>query len=168
MQVNAFSAQPPTLLRHVVQPLTLRWDVTGARELRLEGPQPFAGQDLNAIGASGVLEGLALPLAEALTLSLIAVDAGGNVLEETLTLPATAPTCAVLGSSLILRSEPQSDAPSSGQLEGGDSVAVDGRDSTGAWLHLPGEAPDAWAMLDGLDCPDFAPEDLRLLEVGRG
>lgn len=167
-QVNDFSAQPPTLLRHVVQPLTLRWEVSGARELRLEGPQPFAGRDLSAVGASGALEGLALPLEDALTLTLVAVDAAGRALEETLTLPAAMPTCAVTVDSLALHDEPQAEAPSLAQLETGSRVAVDGRDPTGDWLHLPGEEPDAWALLDGLDCEGFAPQDLRVLEPGRG
>ena len=165
LQVRDFSAAPPTLLRHVVQTLSLRWDVPGARQLRIDGPEPLARGGLEA---SGALEGLSLQADDDLTLTLVATDAWGNLLERPLVLPALAPTCTVTSDPLVLYGQPHPDSELLGQLEAGSQVPVDGRDPAGLWLHLLTDAPDAWGQLEGLDCADFAAEDLRVLEPGRG
>ncbi|MCY4526000.1 MAG: hypothetical protein OXB89_05275 [Anaerolineaceae bacterium] len=165
MQVLDFSAAPASLLRHVDQTLSLRWDVRGAQQLRIEGPGQFARSGLEAGGA---LEGLSLQAGDALALNLVATDAYGNLLEHRLVVPAFTPTCTVSGDALDLYGEPQAAAQPLAQLEAGSQVAVDGRDPDGVWLHLPGESPGAWVQVDGLDCEGFAPADLRVLEPGRG
>ena len=165
LRVHDFSASPPTLIRHVAQTLSLRWDVPGARHLRIDGPEPLARGGLEA---SGALEGLSLHAADDLTLTLVATDAWGNLLERPLVLPAFAPTCTVKSDPLVLYGQPLPDAQPLGQLEAGIQVEVDGRDPDGLWLHLLTDAPDAWGQLEGLDCADFAAEDLRVLEPGRG
>ena len=165
LRVLDFSATPPTLLRHVAQTLSLRWDAPGAQQLRIDGPEPLARQDLPA---SGALEDLTLRAEEDLTLTLVATDAWGNLLERPLVLPVYTPTCAVKDDPLLLYGQPQPDAQPLGQLEAGGQVQVDGRDAEGVWLRLLTDAPDAWGRLEGLDCADFAPEDLRQLQPGRG
>ncbi|MCE2488855.1 MAG: hypothetical protein J4G17_02650 [Anaerolineae bacterium] len=165
MQVLDFSAAPATLLRHVEQTLSLRWDVRGARQLRIEGPQQLARSDL---AASGALESLSLQTGDALALKLVATDAYGNLLEHRLIVPAFTPTCTVKSDTLDLYGEPQADAQPLAQLEAGSQVAVDGRDPDGLWLHLPTAESGAWVQVDGLDCQGFAPADLRVLEPGRG
>lgn len=165
LQVLDFSATPPNLLRHVAQTLSLRWDVPGAQQLRIDGPEPLARQGLDA---SGALEDLSLQAADDLTLTLVATDIYGNLLERPLVLPAFTPTCTVKNEPLFLYGQPLPDAQSLGQLEAGSQVQVDGRDPDGLWLHLLTDGSGAWAGLEGLECVDFAPEDLRVLEPGRG
>lgn len=164
--VEAFTATPPTLLRHVRQTLTLDWRVTGAQQLLIEGlPAP----DGAAPGAgSGTLTGIALPVDDTLTLTLVVVDGQGAVLERSLTLPALPATCRISDSALTLYTEPRADASTLARLEAGSLVEVDGRDADGAWLRLQTNELTAWGQRAGLNCPDFAPEDLRVLPPGRG
>ena len=166
--IEAFNATPPTLLRHVRQTLTLDWRVTGAQQLRIDGLPAPDGEVADPGAGSGTLAGTVLPLDDALTLTLVAVDGQGTVVERSLTLPALPATCTVGDSELTLYTEPQSDASTLATLAAGSLVEVEGRAADGAWLRLQTDAPVAWGRLAGLDCADFAPDDLRVLPPGRG
>lgn len=166
--IEDFVASPPTLLRHVRQTLTLDWRVTGARQLRVDGLPAPDGEAPELDAGSGTLAGNVLPVDDALTLTLVAVDGQGLVQEQSLTLPALPATCRVSDSALTLHTEPQTDAATLAQLETGSQVEVDGRDADGAWLRLQTGELAAWGRRAGLECVDFAPEDLRVLQPGRG
>ena len=166
--IEAFVATPPILMRHVRQTLTLDWRVTGAQQLRIDG-LPDPGGELAGPGdGSGTLARIVLPVDDALTLTLVAMDGQGAVLERLLTLPALPATCRISDSSLTLYTEPKTDAQALARLEFGGLVEVDGRDADAAWLRLRTDALAAWGQRAGLNCPDFAPEDLRLLQPVRG
>lgn len=168
LQVQAFSASPPQLLRHVVQTLTLRWEVPGAQQVRIEGLTQVISGPIEAGSARDGLEGLPVLVAEELTLTLTAMDDAGNVLQRTLTIPAIAATCSVAQAALPLRAEPQADAASLLLLESDSPVEVDGRDPGGDWLQLQAQGVTGWALREGLVCADFEPQDLRILQPGVG
>ena len=168
LKVDAFSATPATLLRHVVQTLALRWEVPGAQQVRIDGLAQATNHQVEVDSSSDGVEGLPVLVDGPLTLTLIAADGYGTVLEQTLTIPARAATCTVTQATLPLRADPQADAASLVQLEPERSVEVDGRDPSGAWLHLQVDEVSGWGLLGGLSCADFAPEDLRILRPGLG
>ena len=168
LKVDSFSATPATLLRHVVQTLALRWEVPGAQQVRIDGLAQATNHQVEVDSSSDGVEGLPVLVDGPLTLTLIAADGYGTVLEQTLTIPARAATCTVTQATLPMRADPQADAASLAQLEPERSVEVDGRDPSGAWLHLQVDEVSGWGLLGGLSCADFAPEDLRILRPGLG
>ena len=168
LRVDSFSATPETLLRHVVQTLALRWEVSGAQQVRIDGLAQATSHQVEVDSNSDGVEGLPVLVAGPLTLTLIAADGYGTVLEQTLTIPARAATCTVTQASLPLRVDPQADAASLAQLESDLGVEVDGRDPSGAWLQLQVDEISGWSLLEGLSCADFAAEDLRILRPGLG
>ena len=168
LRIDSFSATPETLLRHVVQTLALRWEVSGAQQVRIDGLAQATNHQVEVDSSSDGVEGLPVLVDGHLTLTLIAADGYGTVLEQTLTIPARAATCTVTQTALPLRADPQADAASLAQPEPERNVEVDGRDPSGAWLHLQVDEISGWGLLEGLSCADFTPEDLRILRPGLG
>jgi len=168
LQVEAFSATPATLLRHVLQTLTLRWEVPGAQQVRIDGLAPATNREIAAGGARDGLAALPVLVDGALSLTLTAVDSYGNVLQQALTIPARPATCTVMSTTLGLRTAPRAAAPVLTQPAFGAGVEVDGRDPSGAWLRARTEGVSGWGRREGLRCTGFAPQDLRVLLPGRG
>ena len=168
LRVASFRASPERLLRHVVQELALRWEVPGAQQVRIEGLAPASNREVGAGSAVDGLEDLPVLVDDALTLTLVAVDNYGNVLRQALTIPADPATCRVSSEPLTLHDDPQADAAEVTQLATGRSVAISGRDPSGAWLRTEVEGVSVWGRREGLRCAGFAPADLRILRPGRG
>jgi hypothetical protein len=165
MQVMNFSIAPPQLVRYVVQGLEVSWDVAQAVRTYITGLENFTTQTLTANGPTGWFKDVPGIPEEPLVVRLIAEDAFGNVLESEQTINVVNPECMPLAGPVTLYGGPGTVYQVVGSMPADSIVAVDGRDTSGGWIHLTDLAGDLsrWAQVDQLACrPDFQLRDLRI------
>jgi hypothetical protein len=162
LRLERFSASPPQLFRGVVQPLIVEWDVEGAVASSVLAPDVFTPYVLESAGTGGKFEIVGIPL-EPVTLALMARDAAGGTLEQTLTISVANPTCAASG-PVELRAGPDPAHQVVGTVLANVPVTVDARDAGGRWLRVPnlGGGVAGWGQRDLFVCAGFNADDLRV------
>lgn len=162
LRLERFSAAPPQLFRSVVQPLIVEWEVAGAVDTRVTAPEAFTPNLLESGGTGGRFEIVGIPL-EPVRLALLAHDAAGGALAQTLTVSVVNPVCAANGPA-ELRAGPDLAHQVVGTVPGGVTVVVDARDAGGRWLRVPdlGGGLAGWGLRDQFACADFNANDLRV------
>jgi len=165
LSIEVFEIEPPTLVRNVVQDVTVRWQVDGATLTQVDGLQSLlgAGEITTGSQAQGSIDVSGVPT-ENFSITLLAQDDDGNAIQETLNIDLINPECTVIEEALPLYDAPAIDANEL-SVAGRDQVlVVDRRDESGAWLRtqLPGGI-SGWAARTGLACADtFNPDALRI------
>lgn len=162
LRLERFSAAPSQLLRGVVQPLIVEWEVTGAVNTRVTAPEMFTPHLLESGGTGGRFEIVGIPL-EPVQLALVAYDAAGGALAQTLTVSVVSPVCVASGPA-ELRAGPDLAHQVVGTVPSGVTVVVDARDASGGWLRVPdlGGGLAGWGPRHQFVCADFNVNDLRV------
>ncbi len=162
LRLERFSAAPQQLLRALVQPLTVEWEVAGAVASSVAAPDFFTPNLLESAGTGGKFELVGIPLAS-FPLLLVARDAAGGTLEQTLIVTVANPSCAA-SRPLELRAGPDPAHQVVGTVPANVAVAVDGRDPAGRWLRVPdlGGGVAGWGQRDLFVCAGFNPDNLRV------
>jgi hypothetical protein len=163
MNVSYFEVEPQTLVRYVVQTLTLNWSVEGAVTTRLSGLESFTPSPLSgSYGASGTVQIAGIPTAP-LTIALTGQDAAGMTIESLTNISLIDPICLPTGTDVTLYAAPSTDAQVIGSVATESTVVVDAQDETGQWLRvqLAGGA-SGWGARNLFVCdPAFDPGQLQ-------
>jgi hypothetical protein len=165
MTVERFQVEPSTLVRNVVETLSVEWRVPGAEFVRLSGLNEFTNELFRAseqYEAVDRIEGIGGIPAEPLTITLYAEDNTGNALRESLTVPVVDPQCTAAG-DVILREGPDPRYQQVATVAEGITVTVLAQSAEAGWLRvrLPGDVP-GWGPRESFVCADnFAVSDLR-------
>jgi hypothetical protein len=165
MQVAEFEADPPQLVRFVVQGLNLRWDVPGAARTSVTGLEAFNTPPLAMDGPTAAFTDLPLIPTDPLALMLVAEDAYGNVLQQPLTINVVSPECAPADEPVSLLAGPDPLHQVVGTVPADTQVIVDARDKSGDWLRVSGLTGGiaGWARWSDFTCAAiFNPRDLRI------
>jgi hypothetical protein len=164
MTVNLFTAEPARLVRYVVQPLDVRWNVPGATLVRITGLNDFTNTPLPAnFEAEGALDNLTGIPTGPLTLTLFAQDAQGRAVEQSISVEVIDPVCTSGNEAVELRRGPAEDYQVIGTVPPETSVLVDAQDASTQWLRvgLPGGA-SGWGARTAFTCDEtFNTENLR-------
>ncbi len=151
--VERFVVTPQQLVRYVEQTLTIEWNVPGAVETRLTGLENFSGMALEASGPQGLFDGIVGIARDPLSLTLIARDVAGNVLEEPLTINVVNPECSPSGGEITLYSGPDARQQVIGTIPSGTVVVVNAQDTTGRWLRvLLSGNQNGWGQVEQFVC----------------
>ena len=138
LTVAAFNADSPTLVRHVVQPITFAWSAPGAARVRLYGTEVLTttpiDESLPAEGSLTVTAYLISPEPEVL-LTILAEDASGQTVQQSLSLPVSDPLCTAPQETSLF------DSPVPGgrvisTVPAGTAVVVDARNADATWLRV--------------------------------
>ncbi|HUN08635.1 MAG TPA: FHA domain-containing protein [Aggregatilineales bacterium] len=160
---GSFTADPPQLVRYVVQSLSVAWDVPGAVRTRITGLERFSTTQIDSTyGASGSIRGLVGIANEALSLILLAEDQVGNIVQTALQIPVVNPQCRPGGNGITLYAGPDTRQQVVGTIARNTAVVVDAQDSSGLWIRaqLPGGLR-GWGPVDAFACdPIFQVSDL--------
>ena len=164
MTVVEFDVQPDPLMRNVTANLTLRWEVTHAKFVQINGLEALTGvtslgrlQPIDSNTVAGIPSGN-------LELTLVAEDEFGNTIEESLWVSVVDPTCTPKNETVILRAGPSVYHPQIGLIAEQMRVVVDARDQSGGWIRaqLSGGLR-GWAEANLLTCDErFDPSNLRI------
>jgi hypothetical protein len=163
MALDSFAVEPSRMVRYVVQPVTIRWNVPGAVSTQITGLESFTITPLEpAYEAEGEITVVGIPL-DAVSITLLAQDEAGNPLETTIPMEMVTPECAPSGESISLYLGPDTRQQVVGTVRAGTSVVVDAQDESGQWLRaqLPGGI-SGWGPLSEFACEaTFNVGDLR-------
>lgn len=166
MTVDYFEIVPSTLVRNVVQSITIRWRVNGAASTRVDGLQDFSTTALEtSYGPEGTAQVVGIA-GNNVTLTLHAENSAGVVLEQSTSVLVIDPVCRASGpDDLILYAGPDSLTNVISTVRPNAVLVVDRRDASGAWVRalLPGGLA-GWGARTGLTCDNFSVDDL-LTEV---
>jgi hypothetical protein len=158
----AFTADPPTMVRYVVQNLTVHWDVPGAISVQLGGVGAFSNIALEpAYGAVETLSIVGIP-AGPFSLMLTAQDEAGNTLQQSIDIQVVNPECGPANDSVTLYAGPDPRHQVVGTVPGGTMVVINAQDSGGQWLRaeIPG-SDGGWGLRSEFVCADtFDPNEL--------
>lgn len=163
LTIEVFAVTPSTLVRNVVQNLSVQWRVTGATSTQITGISAFSQSAVEASqGEEGSIEvpGFAT---DTFSLTLIASDDADNTIESVIDIDVIDPICTSLGEvTLHELTNPESNVLST--LPEETEVVVTARDSLGGWLQvrLAGDAI-GWGLREQFICADtFNPDSLRI------
>jgi pSer/pThr/pTyr-binding forkhead associated (FHA) protein len=164
LKINAFTVSPNPLMRNVKQDVTVTWDVEGAASVQFVGIEGLTGKpDDNVQPSTGnmVLNGTPRDTVE---LKLVAKDATGKQLEQSVRVEIKTPVCVVSGEKSDIYNGPGDGYAIINTYTTGTEVNPDGRDQSGQWLHLiPSPDPQAWLRVTDVKCADFAPDGLTVI-----
>jgi hypothetical protein len=160
---GTFTADPPQLVRYVVQSLSITWSVPGAVRTRITGLERFSTTQIDSTyGADGSIRGLVGIASEALNLTLLAEDQAGNIGQTTLQILVVNPQCRPGGNGITLYAGPDTRQQVVGTIARNTAVVVDAQDSSGQWIRaqLPGGLK-GWGPVTQFACdPIFRVNDL--------
>lgn len=162
VSIASFTAEPPQLVRHVRQTLTLRWE--GFGEASLSGLDGFTAGQPPVMTAGGAQ---ANGYAEAdLDLLLTVQGANNQRLEQALRVPALPAQCTSLPGEFTLGDGPSPDAGAVTTITPLTTLTTDGRSGDGQWLRfVVADGVTAWGARDAFRCNDnFSVEDLRVVD----
>lgn len=175
IQLVRFNAVPNQLIRYVVQPLSLNWELQNAEFVQIFGMDAFvqpegtdAAQRYEASGTLSDINGI--PMDDTLILELYAEDALGNPYSQTIAIDAIQPQCSPNRDTVELRASPseRSNVVATIFRDENATVNVDARDPNALWLRvkLPNTDLTGWGALDAFDCADtFNPASLQAVIV---
>jgi hypothetical protein len=158
-----FTANPPQLVRYVVQNLTVSWSIPGAVTTRLAGLDAFSTTPVQPnYGADATIQGIAGIASKPFTLTLYAKDEVGNEQQQTLDIAMINPECAPLKDTVTLRAGPDRAHQVVGTIPAGVNVVVDAQDSSGKWLRAQLSGGNSgWGERAAFTCkPNFNVGDL--------
>jgi hypothetical protein len=170
LTVEVFEVTPPTLVRNVVQPLTIRWRVPGAATTRIDGLEGFSQVAIEpSYGEEGTLADIPGIASDGLTISLWAESETGETLQQTITVDLINPECTTIEDGYTLRDAPDSGSNVVSTVAQGVTLVIERRDESGAWLQARlNSGMKAWGLRQGLECAGtFNPGDLKI-EPGTG
>ncbi len=165
MALESFTVEPQRLVRYVVQPITVRWNVPGAESVQINGLENFTMTPVATTfeGEAGEITDLVgIPL-EAVTITLSAQDEVGNTISETFSPEMVTPECAPAVEAVTLYAGPDERQQVVGTVPAGASVVVDAQDNSGQWLRaqLTGGI-SGWGARSAFACAaTFNVDDLR-------
>ena len=163
MALDSFAVEPSRMVRYVVQPVTIRWNVPGAVSVQITGLESFSVAPLEpTYEAEGEITVVGIPL-DAVSITLLAQDEAGNTLETTIPMEMVTPECAPAGESVTLFVGPDIRQQVVGTVRAGTNVVVDAQDESGQWLRaqLPGGI-SGWGARSAFACAaTFNVGDLR-------
>jgi pSer/pThr/pTyr-binding forkhead associated (FHA) protein len=164
MTLETFAVEPQQLVRYVVQPMTIRWNVPGADFTQIHGLENFTVTPVaTTYEAEGEIADLVgIPL-EAVTITLFAQDEVGNSITETFSPEMVTPECAPSADAVTLYTGPDERQQVVGTIPAGVSVVVDAQDDSGQWLRaqLTGGV-SGWGARSAFTCAaTFNVDDLR-------
>ncbi len=168
MRVDLFTVDPPRLVRNVVQPISVAWDVPGATTTRLIGLEGFTTAGIEpSYGAEAELTNIVGIPETPLTLTLNAQDAEGNALEQSIVVDVIDPLCSAVGDAATLYAEPRADAQVVGTVPEDSSVVVDAQDESRQWLRVALTGGVAgWGARTAFECAEtFDAANLRQVLV---
>jgi len=165
MSVDYFRVEPQQVVRYVVQPLTVSWNVPGAVSVTISGLEGFSATPVlaSAYPSQGEITDLVGIPTEAVTITLSAEDEIGNVTQQSLALEMVTPECAPAGEPVTLYAGPDERQQVVGTVPAGASVVVDAQDQSGHWLRaqLTGGL-SGWGPRSQFTCATtFNVDDLR-------
>ncbi len=164
MALEEFTVEPLRLVRYVVQPITVRWNVPGAVITQITGLETFSVTPIEtAYEAEGEISSLVGIPTDAINVTLLAEDEVGNTLETTIPVEMVTPECAPSGESATLYLGPDVRQQVVGTVPAGASVVVDAQDESGQWLRaqLTGGI-SGWGPRSAFACAStFNVDDLR-------
>ncbi|MAS36790.1 MAG: hypothetical protein CL610_22485 [Anaerolineaceae bacterium] len=165
MSVERFEVMPAQMVRYVIQPLSVNWEVPGAVSTRVVGLENFTAETIAADGPSGASESILGIPTDPLVLRLIAEDAFGNMLESRVTVNMVNPECVPASGAVRVFAGPGPAHQVVGTVPEATIINVDARDNSGGWLRvigLPGGL-SGWVTAATVDCMDsFNINDLRI------
>jgi hypothetical protein len=168
LTLESLTVVPDELMRFVVQPLLISWDVENAALVRVQltgleaYTRPEGTVDLPATGSLDEI--IDIPLQD-IVISVYAEGESGNNITDEIIVPALLPQCSPADEPVRLFSGPNSMNQEIGTVPESASVIVDGRDVTGAWIRV--RENGGWGALAAFDCAsNFNPAELRqIIEV---
>lgn len=164
MRLEQFIVEPQRLVRYVVQPLTVTWNVPGAVSTEITGLESFTFTPVETTyEAQGTISDLVGIPIESITITLFAQDEVGNTLTEAIALEMVTPECAPFTESVTLYAGPDERQQVVGTVPAGASIVVDAQDESGQWLRgqLTGGV-SGWGARSEFACAaTFNVDDLR-------
>ncbi|MEM6528300.1 MAG: FHA domain-containing protein [Chloroflexota bacterium] len=162
LNMVTFEATPEELVRFVVQPLTLAWEIENASQVQIDiaGLESYASDPAENFDPAGSLEDiLDIPL-EDVVISIRAEGPAGNTLTDQATIAAVLPQCQPVSEDVTLYAGPNPLNQEIGTVPESASVIVDGRDVSGAWIRV--RENGGWGALEAFECASvFNPAELR-------
>lgn len=162
--VEYFTVEPASLVRGVVQPLTLRWHAPGAKYTRITGMESFTAAALQpAYAAQDSIVNIAGYANDTFIITLFAEDEIGNTLQQPVTVNVINAECTPAQQDIALHEGPHLLHQVVSTVPLGVNIVVEAQDETGQWLRasLPGGA-FAWGLRSQFACSStFLPENLR-------
>lgn len=166
IEIVSFSAEPPQLVRNVVQELTLSWVLENAAYVQIGGLDAFTTTVIDSsvrYDAQDTLEGVVGIPSDTLTIELYAEDELGNPFVQQYTIDVISPQCTPQDEAVPVRDGPNFLNRQVGTVPADATVVVDARDVTGAWVRVQlGGDLTGWGALDAFTCANtFNPAELR-------
>lgn len=162
LNVLEFTTMPNALVRRVITPLTLSWQVEGASTLRLEGLENFTNQEVPLLLDAQGAQTFYGYTNDSLTLTLFLQDEVGNVKREQRTLEAVDAQCTATR-TLALHEGADERHPQSSVVSEGTRLVALARNTESTWLQVRFEGINAWAETAALACDDtFTIENLLI------
>jgi hypothetical protein len=154
LAIAAFNSNPDALVRNVVLPVTFAWSAPGAVSVRLLGTEALSASPVTeALPPEGTITLTAYVLSpeSELLVTLIAEDASGQRIQQSLALPVSDPLCTAIGDTNL------TDLPFvSGQVistvPAGTPVVVDARNSDSTWLRVRLGGVRGWGEATAFSC----------------
>lgn len=165
MSVDYFEVEPTTLVRNVVEQVTVRWRVEGASVTQIEGLDSLLGaapqEPSNGPEGTVVINAVAT---ENFSITLTATDDTGHSIQQTMNVDLVNPECVVQSENLSVYETPDIQANVISSIEPGTILVVDRRDDTGAWIRVQlAGGVQGWGAKTNLQCAEtFNPDALRI------
>jgi hypothetical protein len=166
--ISEFTITPQPVMRHVVQNLTLTYDVPGAASISFTGLERLAQPPLVVPpGGQGSLPLTILPEVDfAVTLNAMAEN--GTTAQQTLNIALIDPICQPISASASIYALPSTTTNVVSTVPADFDLIVNGRDSTAQWLRtiVPQTNIEGWVNRTDFTCaPNFRVEDLRQILI---
>lgn len=156
LAIETFNAAPSALIRHVAMPITFAWSAPGAASVYLAGAEALTANTIpGTLPAEGTLTVNAyviLPDSEILV-TLVAQDAAGNRLQQSLALPVVDPLCTP-AADISLYGLPFRSAQVISTVPAGTPLVVDARNSDGSWLRVRLGGLRGWGEAGAFTCSE--------------
>ncbi|MBC8170992.1 MAG: FHA domain-containing protein [Anaerolineae bacterium] len=166
--ITEFAITPQPVIRHVVQNLTITYDVPGAVNINFTGLEQLAQSPLIVPpGDSGSLALTILPEVD-FAVTLNATTESGIPAQQTLNIALIDPICQPINASASIYTLPSTTTNVLSTVPQGFDLVVNGRDSTAQWLRtiVPQTNIEGWANRNDFTCaPNFQIENLRSIIV---
>jgi hypothetical protein len=167
LDIVTFAVEPSSVMRNVIQTLTITYDVPGAVNISISGLQGIAQSPIRIPGgSSGKITVPILP-SEDFSVQINASGGFGESAQQTLNIELEDPTCTA-NTNTSLYTSPSTAANVVSTVQQGSSLGVSGRDTLGGWLQIrpPGLNIAVWGERENFTCnSNFNVDDLQTIVV---